>query len=84
MTKLCKNCKYHEPFWGYYNYSGSLDACNHPELKRTLNPVTGQSFKTLCYLMRLEGEKCGPNAEYWEEKELPKPKKGFWSNLFGK
>ena len=84
MTLLCKNCKYHEPFWGYYNYSGTLDACNHPELKRTLNPVTGQSFKTMCYLMRMKGEKCGPNAEYWEEKEPPKPKKGFWANLFGK
>jgi hypothetical protein len=82
MIKLCKECNWHKNNDYYYTGSGIHDECLCPEIKQELNPVTGELIMKFCRFERLKSGKCGPDAKFWEEKEPPKPKKGFWANLW--
>lgn len=84
MTKLCKDCKFYKK---YHGYEGStFDECLCPDLKREINPITGEKQRKFCRLERVWSDRCGEEGRYWTSKdgtEEPEKPKNFWERLFG-
>jgi hypothetical protein len=81
--KLCKDCKYHEPYALKFlgipvvTYS-KLDKCKH---ELSADPVTGKGGQ-YCDTSRMFNKditKCTPEGRYWEAKKTAATEDGLWS-----
>ena len=57
--KTCVNCRHFNT-----DYTGPV--CAHP-VAQTDDPIYGNNYSKSCYLMRSDGQACGPNASLFNK-----------------
>jgi hypothetical protein len=67
MSKLCVDCKWHEPFVMSSCRIENLDRCLRPQ-SGLVSAVSGQQEERFCSVERLyaHSKMCGPQGRFWE------------------
>ena len=69
MAKLCKDCKFYKKYPGYGSEGSTFDECLCPDLKREINPITGEEQRNFCRFERIWNDRCGEEGKYWTSKD---------------